>query len=1246
MVLFSIRCTTCRAKLKVRDESAIGEIFNCPKCGSMVQVVRPKDWPDDNPADSPASDSSSGFDLLSEPEKKSRWSQTPPNFRDIPPDAPHPADLAKTASHTYSSVIPKTKSPASDAVSRTEGESTPEQDDRRSASSSKLAPSASGTTTQANAAGQSGTDAAERGEMQDGDEPSIPTGPAWAAAGERVWQRRVTIALALLVVGLVAIIFINRPKSEPSNDPQPVANANENSDNADDVAPARIDNAVVPVTPSERKAFDPRWVPDEARFVLSLRLAELSGEPGFRVAIDHLDPLFQQTVGPLFATLELTAASIERFTYSTASRVDWPADAVIVLRLSEPLSDLERASDDLIELDWTLGGVPCYRTTHGDWPYPLAMPDERTIVTGPRELIEPLGHRKFAQWKSASIGTLLAQSDASRQAIVIVDASVPPASESDPAVETPAGWSMPVDLLMSIFADASEQDEWRALRDQAEGFAVTIAFDGQRLDVDTALAAADAPTAEQMRESLERMMGAMAERLKTVSIEQPSSTDTDSRTDGVSSRQDQFLTTARQALKNRETTTDGAVLWARTHIDPVPPEVVVAAIRSMPRLQTARIAAANRTNDARRTRLLEGLIEYADLEDGFPQGAAGAVQLDPNTRLSWIASLLPYLDGGAWYRELNFRRPWNDPRNEPVTRRPLEFVLNPLVPRAATDDGFPVTHYVGAGGVGPDAGMLPADDPRAGVFGYNRTTRMDMIGDGASQTIALLPVQESLGPWSSGGQATVRSLTARPYVNGPDGFGDGQKNGMLVAMADGSVAFISNDVDPDVLERLVTINGEEPVDLSAIERRPSPEEVVQDEDSPEEPAPEETTDVADPTAERNPTADDNEPHPEPVDERPERVIFTEQAIAERLATQLQEIDFRGVPLADFIDFIGRLTGLSLAFDLDALLAAGVTPEEPLGVHLQQVDVKTALSAALADFELTYEIVDGVLLITRPKQKRELITAVKYETADLAEAADSGVEPLANLIRTVVAPLTWRERGGRGFVVAAENGLTVHQTEVVHQQVADLIARLRALRRDAAGGGDSGKPLLGSRRRSANAKLLSPVTANFLAPTQIGSILRFVSEQTDTRLLLDTLALRQDERAARIETTLSVNQLTLAETLERLCEALDLTYRVRDERLIEITTRSAAAERPELAIYYVGDLLRDGAEPVMLAAEIKRNVAPGGWDEEPGSGVLYFDEPSACLLVWQPQPVQAEVERLLESKRSPTVPQPEPEANDK
>lgn len=59
MELFTIQCTTCKARLVVKDESVIGDILSCPKCKSMVHVVPPVGWKgpgsgDSSPGEVPA----------------------------------------------------------------------------------------------------------------------------------------------------------------------------------------------------------------------------------------------------------------------------------------------------------------------------------------------------------------------------------------------------------------------------------------------------------------------------------------------------------------------------------------------------------------------------------------------------------------------------------------------------------------------------------------------------------------------------------------------------------------------------------------------------------------------------------------------------------------------------------------------------------------------------------------------------------------------------------------------------------------------------------------------------------------------------------------------------------------------------------------------------------------------------------------------------------------------------------------
>src|SRR5262249_21127427 len=118
-------------------------------------------------------------------------------------------------------------------------------------------------------------------------------------------------------------------------------------------------------------------------------------------------------------------------------------------------------------------------------------------------------------------------------------------------------------------------------------------------------------------------------------------------------------------------------------------------------------------------------------------------------------------------------------------------------------------HFVGVAGVGSDAARLPASDPRAGIFSYDRATRWDDIRDGASNTWLVLGVRDHLGSWAAGGPSTVRGLTREPYVNGPDGFGTGQEDSMLVLMADGRVRTVSRQADPRILRSLAAMADEQ-----------------------------------------------------------------------------------------------------------------------------------------------------------------------------------------------------------------------------------------------------------------------------------------------------------------------------------------------------------------------------------------------------------------------------------------------------
>jgi hypothetical protein len=197
----------------------------------------------------------------------------------------------------------------------------------------------------------------------------------------------------------------------------------------------------------------------------------------------------------------------------------------------------------------------------------------------------------------------------------------------------------------------------------------------------------------------------------------------------------------------------------------------------------------------------------------LPRGTVHAENLPYKQRFSWLAVLANRLPTASVGEPL-WERSWRDPLNNRFVRQRIESFQNPAISVLASEDGYPATHFVGVAGIGDDAALLAPNHPRAGVFGFDRGMCLDEIPDGASNTIAVMGVQQNLGAWAAGGPATIRSLTGEPYVRGPDGFGTGQADSMVVLLADGSVRVVSDQTSPNVLRRMAAMADGPPEDVT------------------------------------------------------------------------------------------------------------------------------------------------------------------------------------------------------------------------------------------------------------------------------------------------------------------------------------------------------------------------------------------------------------------------------------------------
>jgi hypothetical protein len=255
------------------------------------------------------------------------------------------------------------------------------------------------------------------------------------------------------------------------------------------------------------------------------------------------------------------------------------------------------------------------------------------------------------------------------------------------------------------------------------------------------------------------------------------------------------------------------------------------------------VTATSKLRDAeRRTRCHNTLMHlglaaqnYHSTLNRFPAGTVRNAELPPDKRLSWLAELVPFTEASLDDYLIEKKEAWDAADNCPLRCRryagktsseyrefrnagPPYFLCPAGPPRSAPDFPYP-TSFVGIAGLGESAAELPLSDPRAGFFGYDRTARSGDIKDGLANTLMTAEVLDG-GPWSAGGRATVRGLSAdRPYLGGKGQFASLHGGGILrtgpavtnAVFADGSVRPLADSVSREVFEALATIAGGEEV---------------------------------------------------------------------------------------------------------------------------------------------------------------------------------------------------------------------------------------------------------------------------------------------------------------------------------------------------------------------------------------------------------------------------------------------------
>jgi hypothetical protein len=182
-------------------------------------------------------------------------------------------------------------------------------------------------------------------------------------------------------------------------------------------------------------------------------------------------------------------------------------------------------------------------------------------------------------------------------------------------------------------------------------------------------------------------------------------------------------------------------------------------------------------------------------------------------------------------------------------------------------------------------------------------------------------------------------------------------------------------------------------------------------------------------------------------------IPADDKIRERLE-QRQDFDFDKIPLSEFISYL-RAQGLPVSVNQKQIADSGGSLDMPLAFKAKQVSLKFALRTMLREHELGYEVRDGALGVTTDAAVKEHVRVGVYAVADLLDAKPSDAahdldfDSLIDLITTTVSPTSWSGSGaGQISPLANPVVLVLEQSDEIHEQIADMLAKMRAVKHSA------------------------------------------------------------------------------------------------------------------------------------------------------------------------------------------------------
>ncbi len=206
--------------------------------------------------------------------------------------------------------------------------------------------------------------------------------------------------------------------------------------------------------------------------------------------------------------------------------------------------------------------------------------------------------------------------------------------------------------------------------------------------------------------------------------------------------------------------------------------VMIAVL--LPAVQKVRESAARMASTNNMKQIALGMHANSDAT-GVLQGPFAAGLAGPATGHSFRVGLLPYIEQGNLYQQIDLTQPWNSVKNAAATGASVKTYLDPSNP-ASLGTATPYRLFVGPGALFDGTAKMP---------------KFQDITDGTSNTILAVSATQTV-PWAS-----PQELPYGPGIPLPPLGAYPRAGGFVTVFADGSVRFLRSSIAEADLRSLI-----------------------------------------------------------------------------------------------------------------------------------------------------------------------------------------------------------------------------------------------------------------------------------------------------------------------------------------------------------------------------------------------------------------------------------------------------------